>query len=474
MLLKDIRGRTLPAVEVFSLSIQALKNHLTKTVEVRGVCVDDRKTKWVLTVPAIWTETAKCFMRKSAEMAGIPSDMLSIALEPEAASIYYQTFPPVGCKGIVKDGAKYLIVDVGGGTTDITVHEKLSNGTLKELVKATGDDCGGTSVDNQYIQMFIKIFGRPFLNEFKDKFPESYLSLIRGFEATKRTIETSRESVYENVAIPFAALDELCKAELKEDLRTILANSSQADRLKLYGDKIRIKTEYAKSFFKQTNDQIVSLIQELLLEKEVLHIEYILLVGGFASCELVQAAIKSHFPGKTVVVPEDASTAVLKGAVLSGFNTDHDYISSRVMRYTYGMEITPNFDSKKHDIKRKIYIDGKPYCNKVFSPFIMSNTSVNAGKEICKRYTTTQQFQNSHNLPIFFTEKEGVNYTDDETCIKLGTVYVGIMTPTEYLRHVDVKFHFGGTELNVTAEDEESGKQCKTSFEIQDFLLTKK
>jgi hypothetical protein len=36
---------------------------------------------------------------------------------------------------------------ISGGTSDITVHEKLSNGMLMELCRASGGDCGGTSVD---------------------------------------------------------------------------------------------------------------------------------------------------------------------------------------------------------------------------------------------------------------------------------------------------------------------------------------
>ena len=67
MILEDIRGQPLPAVEVFSLSIKALKDHLQKTIEVKNVYLEDT-TEWILTVPAIWTDTAKRFMRKAAEM----------------------------------------------------------------------------------------------------------------------------------------------------------------------------------------------------------------------------------------------------------------------------------------------------------------------------------------------------------------------------------------------------------------------
>ncbi|CAG2209464.1 Heat shock 70 kDa protein 12B [Mytilus edulis] len=67
MILEDVRGQPLPAIDVFSLSIKALKDHLDSTIDVKNLELDKRKTKWVLTVPAIWTDTAKQIMRKSAE-----------------------------------------------------------------------------------------------------------------------------------------------------------------------------------------------------------------------------------------------------------------------------------------------------------------------------------------------------------------------------------------------------------------------
>lgn len=67
MVLEDVRGKALPAIDVFSLSIQALKNHMKGVIEIKNVMLDEN-TRWVLTVPAIWTDTAKLFMRKAAGM----------------------------------------------------------------------------------------------------------------------------------------------------------------------------------------------------------------------------------------------------------------------------------------------------------------------------------------------------------------------------------------------------------------------
>ena len=46
---------------------------------------------------------------------------------------------------------------ISGGTGDITVHEQLSNGSLQELDSASGGECGGTSVDSAFYQIFVEI-----------------------------------------------------------------------------------------------------------------------------------------------------------------------------------------------------------------------------------------------------------------------------------------------------------------------------
>jgi long-subunit acyl-CoA synthetase (AMP-forming) len=57
----------LPAIQVFSGGIKFLKDHLFQNFKGRVPQLQDGDIHWVLTVPAIWDEVAKKFMRKSAE-----------------------------------------------------------------------------------------------------------------------------------------------------------------------------------------------------------------------------------------------------------------------------------------------------------------------------------------------------------------------------------------------------------------------
>ena len=68
MLIEDITGKSMPAIEVFSMSIKALVNHLMNLLDKQGTGLNMEEIRWVMTVPAIWNDGAKQFMRKAAEM----------------------------------------------------------------------------------------------------------------------------------------------------------------------------------------------------------------------------------------------------------------------------------------------------------------------------------------------------------------------------------------------------------------------
>lgn len=72
---EDIKGKLLPAVDVFAHAIRYLKKCLTEEIERRdtSVYVQEENITWVLTVPAIWDDPAKQFMRKAAEKVCILS-----------------------------------------------------------------------------------------------------------------------------------------------------------------------------------------------------------------------------------------------------------------------------------------------------------------------------------------------------------------------------------------------------------------
>ena len=58
---------SMPAIDLFASTIRAIKQHFEKAVEGRGLTFISDNILYVLTVPAIWSESAKEFMKKAAK-----------------------------------------------------------------------------------------------------------------------------------------------------------------------------------------------------------------------------------------------------------------------------------------------------------------------------------------------------------------------------------------------------------------------
>lgn len=64
--LKDEAGKEMPALVVFSESLKYLKQSLYDEAKNQHTDITLSDIKWVVTVPAIWPDPAKSFMRKAA------------------------------------------------------------------------------------------------------------------------------------------------------------------------------------------------------------------------------------------------------------------------------------------------------------------------------------------------------------------------------------------------------------------------
>lgn len=152
--------------------------------------IELNEIKWVITVPAIWSDPAKAFMRRAAMKAGIDSEMLTIALEPEAAALYIKHIPiekrvdesKEGVLQVFCPGTKYIIVDAGGGTIDITAHEVLEDGHVRELIKATGGNWGGTRVDEEYMDFIKSIIGEEATKHIEESKPDVFLKPVESLK----------------------------------------------------------------------------------------------------------------------------------------------------------------------------------------------------------------------------------------------------------------------------------------------------
>ena len=80
----------MPAMKVFSLSIEYLKEHCLKTINDRGFLPKPENIKFVLTVPAIWNDISKQFMRKAAikvRLKPMPKNISNVVFDNFCSSL---------------------------------------------------------------------------------------------------------------------------------------------------------------------------------------------------------------------------------------------------------------------------------------------------------------------------------------------------------------------------------------------------
>lgn len=72
------------AFDIFTHSIRYLKQQAEHLMREQGIDVGKENISWVITVPAIWTDSAKQFMREAAEKV-------------KCDGIYSKMFPFITC-----------------------------------------------------------------------------------------------------------------------------------------------------------------------------------------------------------------------------------------------------------------------------------------------------------------------------------------------------------------------------------------
>ncbi|KAK3584377.1 hypothetical protein CHS0354_001304 [Potamilus streckersoni] len=475
ILLEDAKGKQMLAVEVFSKSLTYIKWHMLRALGNNlEYEPDPQSIRWVLTVPAIWDENAKQFMREVAYRGGLIDDVhsnrLVIALEPEAASLYCRTLPAntflgydedSGMKPKFEPGTKYLVVDAGGGTIDIVAHKVRKDGKIRELYRATGGAWGGTIVDQQFVNLMYKIFGEDFITTFRNEYPKDFVELLQDFEVKKRG-----ESETIRVSLPY----NFCNFKhLGRSAKDCIQNFSQEHNagIKFSSGKLVLSSSLVQELFIDCLNQINDHISLLLHKSKLKDMNYIFLVGGFAESPRLQKSIKTRFSEKvTVLIPEEPSLTVVRGAV--AFGRDPSSICQRICRFTYGVGSYLPFNDGEHREDLKVISDGMTLCKNIFQPWAEAGEVIGHNEIWRESYTPIITNQKGIIFEFYKSTKRNVKYIDEEGVEKCGCLVVEMPDLTgDKERAVDLEVVFGGTEIKVTAFDHTSNTKRETYI---DFL----
>ncbi|KAH7316965.1 putative hsp70 protein [Stachybotrys elegans] len=308
-----------PPVHVAADFIGAIYQHalseISKQVPAEYLAMCQKH--FVLSVPAVWSDTAKNATMEAAEQAGLYP--VTLIKEPEAAALY--TIHSLDFT--MKVGDTFVVCDAGGGTVDLISYEVAAltpNLQLRELVPGTDGMAGSLGLNQRFAEAVKDLVG-------EEQFQR--LKKTKGFWLAEKTFDSEVKKAF--------------RGRLKDEFYITFPMASIDDRpdLGLESNTWRMTGKELNQIFAPLITDILRLIDAQLksiqLKKPGQPITGIFLVGGFGGSQYLRECVARTYLDIHVLQPNDAWSAIAKGAVLSQLEREATVISTSSTKH-YGVE----------------------------------------------------------------------------------------------------------------------------------------
>ncbi len=460
------KGKKFRVIDLIADFIRKLKEEVLSNLDkITNGTTYASEIRWLLTVPAIWTDSNKQLMREAAINAGLISDnpydkhRLIFALEPEAGAIYCQEH--YDKRNFLDEGNRFIVVDCGGGTVDITIHEKTVKGLL-EVGKGVGGAHGSKYVDKSFRRYLsrIDVLTPEAMEKFIRLHPDAFQKMMEEWETIKCGYELDDKDTL--ITMPSEMRDLLVK-EYPSVLKKLAAIQTGDDRYILIPERVM-----QNEIFKPTLDKVIDLVRQILYKAS--YCDYMFLVGGFATSPLLQQRIKEVFSTRmngNIIIPQVPGAAIVEGAV--SFGQDLSKFPIRIARLTYGVSQCSIFEEGVDpEEKRKYYEDqGDYYCEDRFCRYVKVDHPIDIDHEVVHTFFPMTNDQTKVIFRIYATKKTNLRYIDENGSEKVGQIQVEMPdTKGGINRQIKCTMYFGRTEIDVHAEDLTSGSKVKTTLDF--------
>eukprot|EP00457_Paulinella_chromatophora_P003565 gb/GEZN01003573.1/.p1 GENE.gb/GEZN01003573.1/~~gb/GEZN01003573.1/.p1 ORF type:complete len:607 (+),score=68.60 gb/GEZN01003573.1/:98-1918(+) len=463
------------AVDIFAAVMKFWKTRALHNLGSQTtVRYTDKDIQWIITVPAIWSGKAKAILRQAACKAGLCTDddqeqQLIFSFEPEAASLSVRDAELKLVNSTLFKGKRIAVVDFGGGTTDMVVHEVKGDGlSLRDVTPADGIYGGGTLVNQEFVKFLKDLVGKDALEAFKKKETEEFNELVwNEFEQRKlENYDKSRIRFPSGLIPRGSTLPTLIEKYLKHFPREGLSAS---------GNKLVISRQFfIDVFFKSVVNKNLKFIERVLSRPEVKdNWDYIFMVGGFAECSVLSDAVKTKFGPDKVKVPPKAGQVVVRGGILYGQQRSR---ITRMSMWTFGTNTGSKYDAVLHK-GREVYFATQE--GKQIPHVTIFDTYTNVGQELLpgnskieRTFFPISDNQTEIGFSIYQSHHQTVQYPDSDGVKKIG--FVSLKIPMAFFdtvassgrsRPIKLEMDFVETEIRVKAFDATSGNIVRATID---------
>jgi len=378
--------------------------------------VNQASIAYVLTVPAVWSDAAKQATVDAANKAGLRECSYMIS-EPEAAAVYaLSTMKATG----LTVGDVYIVLDAGGGTVDLITYQvdSLQPLRFKEVVPGSGHLCGSAVLNMRFELLVRNRLGAERFQQLQQLKPKTWAVAHDFFENyVKRNFMPSND---------VNAMDE-------DEFMVPFPGVAEDDAAGIDSGFLLLTSAEVAAIFRPVLEQIITLVEHQRVEaaKANAPAKGVIMVGGFCQSPYLYSCLKQRFadgvelppqyletPQKAITFPSDlppsydqvvlysrdatgrrpalnlplailqpenAWTAVVRGAVLRGLE-NKDIVSSRKARRHYGTVMTQHWDPLVHEERDKYWDDLTETwrANNQFVWFVKKGETMESGKAVLK------------------------------------------------------------------------------------------
>ena len=401
-------------------------------------------------------------------------DRLTLALEPEAAGLFCQNSGEHHYKP-----QHFMILDIGGGTVDITSYCIDQDGHICVVDKASGNDWGGTRVNEKFAAFMETIVNDPGFSQYV-AVPDLQLQQQHKADLNKLIYsEFEQQKIIfgdeENMEIPAVVYipSSFMKFYKSEKLKAVI-NSQYTNIVELDGFELTIKPQKVKEFFQPS---IARIFRDTLCALERIKgagkkLEAVYLVGGFGGCNFIKKVVQDRLqdrygPELDVFVPIHHKMAIACGAII--FRRNPEIIWSRKAEATYGTIVQSQFKPDIHDTAYKVVKeDGNTYCTNLFQPFIEVGDTICANELLQKTFIPTRDLDTEICVIVYSSSKREIWYAKDKDnklasgLQEVGTLVFdtkGIPGENRQEKRVVLTIDLSQAEIQLKAHDEKARKK---------------
>jgi molecular chaperone DnaK (HSP70) len=440
-------GKGFPVVHLIAEYLRRLKEAARKKLDNLNAGVREGNLLWCLTVPAGWSDLDKQWMRVAARRAGLigPADdhRLVLVLEPEAAALYCLRRDSDLSLNDLQPGKRFMVVDAGGGTIDVTAYAVCSGGCLEEIIPAAGRPHGSTSINDDFVRHLAGRLGQAVIKDFRNEAPVEWFKLLDDWERVKCTYQSGPQEDWE-VEFPSRLAD-----ILKEKHKTVYNELRSAQKGDL--NYLILNREAMGEIFRRALDGVAATVRRQFDRLAGRRCDYLFVVGGFGACEVLQQRLKEEFgPAVSkVVIPPNPAEAVLRGAVEFGLHPAR--VQVRCSPLTYGCRIVAPWRPGDPPEKR-VRKGGFDGCRDRFHAFVREGDAIDYHHRVTCRFLPVTDDQQRATLAFFRSAQREVEFVDQDGVEHAAELRLQLPeAETGQDRRVEVSMYFGRTEIAVEA-----------------------